>query len=225
MPDIKTALSAALLRAPVQNLVQTTINQWDDEEGGGFPINNSVQTKPVPTTAQPIKGLADARISSNVMRATFAFIQHNPGLTSRRICELMEASGFKRGSVVSVISQLYRSGQLHKDDMTYRTVTSEYMPVGVSPVTRLNKLKKQVETLKEVAKSRGIAALPASTKAPAPAPAFSALELAITEQSAKPPSSKFIIRQTDFSAKEHIDKLSVYQAREVYAELKTMFGG
>ena len=150
------------------------------------------------------------------MRATFEFIQQYPGLTSRQICDQMERKGFKPTSVVSVISQLYRSGQAHKDGMTYRTVVAEYMPVGMSPVVKLNKLKKQVNALKEVAKSQGIAALPVPVAAVAPAQAAPAEVVA---------KSKFIIRQTNFDAKEHIDKLSVYQAREVYAELKTMFGG
>ena len=36
MPDIKTAMSAALLRAPspVQHIVQKTLAEWDDECAG-----------------------------------------------------------------------------------------------------------------------------------------------------------------------------------------------
>ena len=226
MPDIKTALSAALLRAPapvyVNPVVQQTINEWDDEDfkvGESFPINNSVQTKPVPTPAQPTKSKSGAKITSNVMRATFEFIQQYPGLTAKQICEGLERKGLKPTSVVSVISQLYRSGQVHKDGVTYRTVVSEYMPVSMTPVAKLNKLKKQVNALKEVAKSRGIKDLPIAPARPVAAPAegIAALDA--------PAKSKFILRQTNFDAKEHIDKLSVYQAREVYAELKTMFGG
>ena len=219
MPDIKTALSAALLRAPAHAVVQTTINQWDDE-GAGTPV---VATK-TKGTFMPSEKSARKRggvIKNNIMRETFDFIVRNPGLSTKSIAQQMEYLGFKPNSVTSVVSQLCRSNQIIKEGIGYRTNTSAYAPMGATPSAKVSRLKKQVEALKEVAKSRGIKDLPIVPATPvmrfvAPAAGIAALDV--------PAKSKFIIRQTNFNAKEHIDKLSVYQAREVYAELKTMFG-
>ena len=96
-----------------------------------------------------------------------------------------------------------------------------YVPVGQTANAKVNKLKKQVEALKEIAKGRGIKALPIAPPAPvapalAPAAGIAALDA--------PAKSKFIIRKPDFDPKKVIEDLSVYQARALYVELKEMFG-
>ena len=220
MSDIKTAMSAALFRAPTH--VQKIINQWDDEGEKHFPINNPipVQTKPA-KPAKPAKRNAGAKISNNVMRATFEFIQQYPGLTSKQICEQMEHRGFKPTSVVSVVSQLHRSGQLHKDGVTYRTINAEYKPMGATANAKVNKLKKQVEALKKQAKSQGISALPVT-----PAVGIATLQ-PVTQGSVDREPKKFAeeVSQPAFDPKKIVNPLTVYQARMLYDELEAMFGG
>jgi hypothetical protein len=215
MPDIKSAMSAALLRAPapVQQLVQTTLKEWDDEGEKHFPINiSSVDPKPV-------KKKRGGSIKNNVMRETFNFINNNPGMTCKMIATRMEKDGFKPSSVTSVVSQLWRSEQLQKDGITYRTAVPEYLPMSASTNARITRLKKRVEELKVVAKSKGITALPVKSGgiaalAPMPAPELPKYRPRPEASHVKP-----------FDPKDILNPLTVYQARALYNELEAMFGG
>jgi hypothetical protein len=186
MPDIKSALSAALLRPPANVVMQKTLEEWDDEGEKHFPINISSVGAPNTPAKSPNR--------NNVMRETFNCVLNNPGLTAKEISNKMAFEGFKASSVTSVVSQLCRSGQLLKDRNTYRTVNDVYVPI-------LSKYK-PVSAKKAAQASQGIAAL---TPAPAPAP--------VPVPVHKP-----------FEPKDIIEPLNVYQAYDLYRELKEMFG-
>lgn len=207
MPDIKTALSAALLRPPAHVVVQKTINEWDDE-GAGAPVVTK-ETKGTFMLSEKPAPKRGGQIKNNVMRETFNFIMNNPGLTCKAISLALERQGFKASSVTSVVSQLWRSGQLIKNGEGYRTTSSAYKPVSTMPNIKVKKLKKQIEGLKELAKSKGISALP------------------ITQASVEKELTRFAekIMQPSFDPKAVLGPLTVYQARELYDELKRMFGG
>jgi hypothetical protein len=151
------------------------------------------------------------QIKNNVMRETFDFIMNNPGLTCKVISLCMEKKGFKASSVTSVVSQLWRSNQLIREGNTYRTASSEYRPMGTTTSAKISRLRKRVEELKEVAKSKGIAALPTQTEAVEPVKHILA-------------TPTLVHSDRKFDAKKLVDPLTVAQAREVYNELKTMFG-
>jgi hypothetical protein len=200
MPDIKSALSAALLRAPapVQQLVQTTLNEWDDEDAG------------TPANVNKTKGtFIMPRVTNNVMRETFNFIMNNPNLTCKMIANGMEKKGFKPSSVTSVVSQLWRDNQLIKNGLTYRTVGSKYKPMGATPSAKIKRLKKRVDELKVVAKSKGIQDLHIQPPA---------------QETQGIDSLAATLAQDTFDPKRIVDPLTVYQARELYNELKKLFG-
>ena len=221
MPDIKTAMSAALLRAPapVQHLVQTTLKEWDDEGKNHFPINIS-SVDPV-----PVKTKRGAQIKNNVMRATFDFILHNPGLTCKMISVRMEKDGFKPSSVTSVVSQLWRSGQLQKDGITYRTAVPEYSPMSASTNARISRLKKKVEELKVMAKSKGITDLPVQKVVQGDKGGIAALTPMPARELPKYRRRPEAGHTDTFDPKDILNPLTVYQARALYNELEAMFGG
>ena len=233
MPDIKSALQAALLRAPshVQTVVQKTINEWDDEGEKHFPINissvNPVQTKPV-QTPMPTAKVKGRRVINNVMRETFNCVKANPGKTAKEIGTIMATRGFKKQSVTSTCSQLCQSGQARRENGALYAVVDEYQTIPATPSKKISSLKKQLETLRQVAKGKGIKDLPvqparptntgiASLSTPMPAPAPQA-EL---PKSRPRPASSYV---DVFDPKAILDPLTVYQARALYAELKNMFG-
>lgn len=218
MPDIKSALQAALLRAP-NPVVKKTIDEWDDE-GEGFPINissvsvqtSSNQTNPMPTT-QPVSRPSNFGITNNVMRETFNFIKNNPGLRNIDIAAGLDAKGFKRSSTTSVPSQLARAGMVERRGKLYYALVNEYHPIKSTPSNKISKLKKKVAELKKVAKGKGIVDLPVknggiASLTPMPAPA---------------PAPRPVVNE--FDPKAILDPLTVYQARALYNELETMFGG
>lgn len=196
MPDIKSAMQAALFRAPaaLNPVVQKTLNEWDDEgEGPSFPINIS--------STGAASAPAKKKNYNNVMRETFDCILNNPGLTAKEIANKLEEQGFKASSVTSVVSQLWRSGQLFRDGIAYRCTSSTYMPIS---------RKNQIVVQKTTPQSQGIAAL-TPVPAPAPVPVHKPVPVPVTEP--------------DFDPRKMIGTLSVYHAKDLYEELKTMFGG
>lgn len=231
MPDIKSALSAALLRAPApvytNPVVQKTIKEWDDEGEKHFPINISVspvQIKPVQTPMTTTKKQG-RRVINNVMGETFNCIKTHPGLRNKDIATIMVEKGFKASSVTSVPSQLLHSGQVERRDMRYYALADEYQSIKLSDKRKVSALKKQVSVLKKIAKSKGIADLPvqkpvqglaALAAAPAPAPAPMTMPV---------PAPMPAPAVKEFDPEAILNPLTVYQARALYNELKAMFGG
>jgi hypothetical protein len=222
MSDIKSALHAALFRAPthVQTVVQKTIEEWDEEGEKHFPINN-----PSVPTSVPVQTNLRVRVINNVMRETFNCIKANPGLRNKEIAAVLLKQGFKTSSVTSIPSQLLHAGLVERRDGTYYTIVDEYQPIGPTDKRKVTALKKKVAELKEVAKSRGIADLP--VQAPAQGLAALAAAPAHTEPTAQePPKAKrFAMLVTPQPPEQIVKGMTAYQARELYDHLKQLFGG
>jgi hypothetical protein len=204
MPDIKTALNAALFRAPSHAVVQKTLKEWDDE-GEGAPVEvKQTRTPIIPVKRGPVT-------VNNVTRTTFSFIQQNPGLRTSEISAQLEAQGFKRTSVKAVVSQLQRSGQVANNGNGFYTIVPEYQ------IIRIERKLKPAKASRKIVKSSGINTLPrqdsgiaALTASPMPMPVLAPAPATAPEL---------------FDPKKYIGPLTVYQARDVYDELKKMFGG
>jgi len=222
MSDIKSALHAALFRPPVAAVLNQTLKEWDEEGEKHFPINNPSVPTPMPT---PVQTKTGGKTKNNVMRETFAFIKTYPGLKSIEIAERMERKGFKSKSTTSIASQLVREGQAKRVDGRYYIIVDEYSPIKQTSTSKITQLRKRVEELKEVAKSRGIADLP--VQAPAQGLAALAAAPAHTEPTAQePPKAKRFAMLTMPQTPEQIVKgMTAYQARELYDHLKKLFGG
>jgi len=182
MPDMKSAMQAALFRAPnpVSPVVQQTIQEWDAQD--------KKEHSSMPLSTQQTKKFG-RQITNNVTRVTFNYIKDNPGITKKQAIHNLESVGFKPASVTSLISQFLRSGiVVMGKSKNLQAVTPEYkfMP---KPTSKVPKKTLAPEPLQN--KKTGIAAL--------------ALEPV-------------------FDPKAIVGPLTVYQARELYLELKAMFG-
>jgi hypothetical protein len=216
MPDIKSALTAALFRPPVATVLNQTLKEWDDEGETHFPINNP---------SVPVQTKTSHKIKNNVMRETFAFIKAHPGLKGPEIGEHMERRGFKSKSTTSVASQLVREGQAERVDGRYYILANEYSPIKQTSTSKITQLRRRVEELKVVAKGKGIADLP--VQAPAQGLAALAAPVAHTAPTPEePPKPKrFAMLTTPQTPEQIVKGMTAYQARELYEHLKQLFGG
>ena len=199
MPDMQTALANAL-----NNQLRNTINDWEKDD---------MQT--TQTNTQPQGMNYDTRkklfgVTNNVTRATFDFVKKHPNLTSPEICADMEKLGYKSSSVSSLIAQFVVQGLAERDDRgRYLIIVPEYRPLKAK-----KKVAKVVPKPVEVRPKRkyekkvhaeGIAALrPEAT----------------TEM---PRRTALIVRAQ--TPDDIIKNLTVFQARDLYALLKEIFGG
>lgn len=146
-------------------------------------------------------------VNNNVSRATFDFVRDNPGLHHHEIKSGLVAEGFKESSVIALISQLRRSGQIARlADGTYHAAAKEYEPI--KQLYKRSQLQKQAAkkvVAKKIAKpepkSEGIAALqPVHTPVPAPA--------------------QVVSNDVEYI----LSTLPIKQARSLYDELHKIFG-
>ena len=161
--------------------------------------------KPEATMTQtPTK--TDKRVTNNVSRVLFDYIKEHPGKPINGVIQDLKLKGFKVASTTSLISQFCRKGLTRRDGFQLYAVVPEYVAMP-------DPTKKKIEYK--------------------PKPTFSAKNLpdvrTLLEQQRRPAEeapvkSKFIIRKSDFSPEKMLEDLSVYQAHELYRELKEMFG-
>jgi hypothetical protein len=125
MPDIKSALSAAL-------------NEWDDYiETDNQPEKKVEQTQPKPYLF---------KTTNNVTRSTFEEVRDNPGFTRKVILAKLETKGFKLASTTSILSQMIKQRLVREeDDGTLHANFKEYMPLKAT-----SKPKVKVKAVKAV---------------------------------------------------------------------------
>ena len=172
-----------------------------------------------------------SRISNNIMRETFQCIKDNPGLRNKEIAEIMVNRGFKLSSVTSIPSQLFHAKQVDRRESNghkgsrYYAIVDEYQPMGQTDKKKLNTLKKKVQELRKVAKSKGIADLPAQKPTPK-AEGIAALAAPVAQATPETPKPKrFAMLTTPQTPQELLKHMTAYQARELYDHLKQLFGG
>lgn len=138
-------------------------------------------------------------VTNNVSRVTFEYVRDNPGQRNGEICSALEAKGYKRGSVSSLLGQMAMAGLIRRDaDRKIWAAKPEYEPFSTYT---LNKLRGKVKTKKPVAQTRAMK----NYLPPQPTPA--------------PPPEVRVVNSVD----ELIDTLTVAQARDLFARLKRMF--
>ena len=144
--------------------------------------------------------------SNNVTRETFNYVRDNPLKTHREVCDALEPFGFSPNSVGSLLTQFVKQNQLARDHLRrYTALAPEYKPPKSSKkfkaegkrVNKIVSIKSKVKPKAET-KSTGIAALKVDT------------------------TSKI---GTQWDADTIINNIGLKQARALYDELKTIFGG
>jgi len=168
MPDLKTALSTAL-------------SSWEKDD------QKIQQERQMPKQI--------FKPTNNVTIETFNYVRDNPLRSSGEIANALQARGFNKGSVGSLITQFTKQGQFVKDvNGKYRAVAREYTPLKATKKFRAE--GRRVNKIVTKPKSEGIAAL--------------APQVTATSQ---------------WDADTIINNIGLKQARALYDELKKLFGG
>ena len=223
MTTLGEKLREAIDKKVHEEVIKRTLNAWDTHEDQ---IRKPQQEKqmanpnPVVNVAPNKKGFG---VSNNVVRVTFETIRDNPHHTAPEYVEMLAKKGFKASSTSSLIYQLIRTHQVHRDDEKRLSVTSdEYTPISyktqkqlrnkeaIEPPTQQDKRKVVIVKRRTTEDTvQGIAALKAD----------SGEDRVIGMSPALGASYKA------FHPSAIVDNLSVLHARELYDYLKKIFTG
>lgn len=197
MPDLKTALQSAL-------------NEWNEPESNMQTTNTASDQRP--------PGTRFFTRTTDVSRATFDYVKAHPNCYTRDVCNALQARGYKKTSVSSLLSQMSRTGMISRtSDGQYVAVYEEYAPVKLSLIRRSrntptatgrNPKPASAPTAAAQAKPRIVLHRKEVTMTQPPAP--------ISSPTAPKPVASFN------SVDELIDQLTVRQAIELFNKLKGM---
>jgi hypothetical protein len=226
MPSLQDALNDAMRKAMETPPATTTIPaDWDDE-GGAAKIEEVKTPKRM-----------------NISKETFYFVKDNPGLTRRQIMDAMSQRGFLDRTIGALLSTFLLQGMLRGAHNTgLYTVNDKYTPPKahamfrkraydtMSPAALMRKNKRLAKALKEQRKQ--VTVVPRdNTTAGLQKLAENKRVLVdvrnkttkvVTEAAQPVPQVEPV--KNGWSARDALDSLSVLQAREMYNELKKLFG-
>jgi len=206
MPDIQTALRTALSK---------TLQSWDDEGDAPPPAQPVSSSSPSTSTQKPAM-INQHKITNNVSRVTFNYVKNNPGSTRVEIIAALGHQGFGKGSVSSLLAQMRKSKMCHDTNGLWYADIDEYVPI--KNYNYKSKAKAKVKPAKK--STTGIGALLREKLENTPTPSQDALDAAAY---AMPKRMTTIVRNQ--APEDIIGNMTVYQARELYVHLKSMFGG
>jgi hypothetical protein len=210
MPDIQTAFKVALSR---------TLQQWDDEgePPSVQPVSASFSQPTQPTQEIPVKKTFN--ITNNISRVTFDYIKNNPGSTRKEIIEALEHQGFAGGSTSSLIAQMRRNNMIHETNNAYYADIAEYRPI--KSLKALKKMEAPIAPPKRKYEKKAVTGIGALLKE-----RLDSTPMPIVSEHTTPKQRGFMTTLVRTRSPEDILKdMTVYQAHELYAHLKQMFGG
>ena len=112
MPDLQTALSTAIKN----QVLATTISEWDNEEKQI--AQTQTNTPPAPT------------LTGNLSKDIFTYIKENPGCNRATVYKLFSKAGANSNSVGSLITQILRNKLAVSDNLSNLTaVRVHYKPL------------------------------------------------------------------------------------------------
>lgn len=211
MPDMQTALRTALTK---------TLQAWDDE--GETPPAQPVSTS-VSAPSQTIPVTKDHtmlnlhKITNNVSRVTFNYVRDNPGSTRMEIIKELGHQGFGKGSVSSLLAQMRKSKMVHDTNGLWYADVKEYEPIKNA------NYKKKAKAKPEKKGTTGIGALLKAKLENMPEPSQDAMDAAAYAMTGHRPVLTKLVRTQ--APEDIIGNMTVYQARDLYMHLKSMFGG
>jgi hypothetical protein len=223
MPDLATALKNAInnintkekqMNTPqiTHSQISNIVNEWDND-----PAKDAGQHK-----------AHTFPVSNNVTRATFECVKANPGLRQARIAEIMEAQGYKRDSVCTLMVQMAKVGIMRRSEAgVYFINQDEYSPIKISHLKAARRAEKKVKQSKVATPATrsyvksgkytqkdtgsGIAALGTQAKH----------TIAVANNTPAAPLTQSV---TNFDADQLLSALSFNQAIALYKKLKAMLG-
>lgn len=142
--------------------------------------------------------------TTNVARASFDVILKNPGITRKEMLARLPAQGYNRASVHSLMGQMKRQGRIKEENGGLYALVPEYVPLQ-SYLAFKNRIAKEA--------AKAVVEAPPKRKYERKAQPVEAVE-----------SAPKVVAPKEFNAEEHVNSLTLKQAKAVYEELKKVFG-
>jgi len=210
MPDLQTALTTAIKN----QVLSTTINEWEEEE------KQTMQAQPqAPIMQTKINGNSKLTLTGNLSKDIFTYIRGNPGCLRADVRKVFIEAGFKEASIGSLVSQMVRNKMVSTNEVGNLEAKRVYYKPLVSGAKRKELSKKlgvarDKPTNPAKPKAQGIAALAPDTT---PDKGHDTLAVVL----AKPVREARAV----YDALCILRDLDVGDARYLYSELKKVFGG
>lgn len=219
MPDLQTALTTAIKN----QVLSTTINEWEEEEKQTMQTATQPQAQaPIMQTQTQINGNSKLTLTGNLSKDIFVYIRDNPGCLRADIRKVFIEAGFKEASIGSLVSQMVRNKMVSINEVGNLEAKRVYYKPLISGAKRKEMNKKLGIARDKPAskpakpKAQGIAAL-----APEPTPSVDKGQEALDRVLAKPVREARAV----YDALCLLRDLDVGDARYVYTELNKLFGG
>jgi len=213
MPDLQTALTTAIK----QQVLSTTINEWEEEEQQTM----QAQTQPqAPIVQTKINGNSKLTLTGNLSKDIFVYIRDNPGCLRADIRKVFIEAGFKEASIGSLVSQMVRNKMVSTNEVGNLEAKRVYYKPLVSG-TKRKEMNKKLGVARDKPKAakpqaQGIAAL-----APEPTQDTAKGQEAIDKVLGLPVREARAV----YDALCILRDLNVGEARHLYTELQKLFGG
>ena len=217
MPDLQTALTTAIKN----QVLTTTINEWDEEEQQTMQAQPQAQP-PIMQTQTQINGNSKLTLTGNLSKDIFVYIRDNPGCLRADVRKVFMAAGFKEASIGSLVSQMVRNKMVSINEVGNLEAKRVYYKPLISGAKRKEMNKKLGIARDKPAskpakpKAQGIAAL-----APEPTQSADKGQEALEKVLAKPVREARAV----YDALCLLRDLDVGDARYMYTELHKLFGG
>ena len=182
--------------------LQATMDDWSEDE----PVNE----KPTAVITTPTKDIEDTMTYTtktvSFSEGTFNYIKAHPYTTKAEAVEALAKEGYNIASTVSLISHMIRQRLVSSDANGKLTaIVKAYTPLKATP-----KIKGRKPTVQHAR------------------PEHKQVRITVNGEDLAPRSGgipMLVKPALAISVKDMLDKISVNEARALYLELKTMFGG
>jgi hypothetical protein len=139
-------------------------------------------------------------VTSNVTLSTFNYVRDNPGKTRTDVAKALILQGCKKSSTTSLLGVMVKQGYIRETQGLLYTNIPAYKPLKSS---------------RAFAKANGIKLVPRKSKAK--------VEVKVEAPAPAAPAAPQI--NSAWDAETLLNHLSIKQARALYDELRTIFGG
>ena len=213
MPDLQTALTTAIKN----QVLSTTINEWEQEEQQTMQAHIEPQA---PTMQTQIVSIPSPTLTGNLSKDIFVYIKENPGCLRSDVRQVFVGAGKNESSVGSLLTQMVRNKMVSINEVGNLEAKRVYYKPLVSGAKR-KEMNKKLGVARDKPKAakpqaQGIAAL-----APEPTQDTDKGQEALDKVLAKPVREARAV----YDALCILRDLDVGDARYMYAELQKLFGG
>lgn len=136
--------------------------------------------------------------TNNVTRSTFNYVKNNPGNTRTQIVAALGLQGFNSSSTTSLVAQMLKQGHMRETNGAVFAAQAEYTPLKTSRKKEQEKPTQPVVHIKNEKPTRAY------------------------DRNSDTPSIQI---NAAWDADTLLNNLSIKQARALYDELRTIFGG